>query len=122
VTRMASSGRLMATTDGGTISRRITGQGSGVRVTLNSYMYGDALAIAHIADLHRSIAPPNASGLRRQNLNCFSGKNFGTPESSFLRLPRNAEARLSDVRELHGYTPWFFNRLTRDKSPAGSSL
>ena len=36
----------------------------------------------------------------------------------FKVLPRGDNAKLCDVRELHGYTPWYFNLPDADKSVA----
>jgi hypothetical protein len=40
----------------------------------------------------------------------------------FKVRPRVPNPNLSDVRELHGYTPWYFNLPDADKSIAWSQL
>jgi hypothetical protein len=84
--------------------------GSGYRATLNSYMYGDARAIAAVASLagRDDIAgdfTKEADELRELILSRLWDEGF----SFFKVLPPGSSDRLVDVRELHGYTPWYFN-------------
>ena len=86
--------------------------GSGKRATINSYMYGDAAAIARIARLagRRDLAGEYQA--KADKLRALVQTKLWDPEAKFFKtLPRKggAEARLVDVRELHGYTPWYFN-------------
>ncbi len=86
--------------------------GSGYRATINSYMYGDAVAIAKIAeaagrdDLARRFAR-EAEQIRRRALDML-----WDDDAQFFKVRRRGrggEPRdLADVRELHGYTPWYF--------------
>ncbi len=88
--------------------------GSGYRVTINSYMCGDAMAIAWIADLanKRDIAEEyfeKASRLRK-----LINEKLWDESSQFYKVaPRvddpSKPLRLVDVREEHGYTPWYFD-------------
>lgn len=85
-------------------------KGQGKRATINSYMYGDAMAIAAIAK--RAGKPTvaatyltKATQLRRLVLE----KLWDQDAKFFKVLPRGEKAELVDVRELHGFTPWYFN-------------
>jgi hypothetical protein len=83
--------------------------GSGYRATINSYQYGDAMAIAAIADLagRRDLAEAyraKAAGIQQRVEEALWDKEAGF----FKVLPRGGGA-LADVRELHGYVPWYFN-------------
>jgi hypothetical protein len=83
---------------------------AGYRATINSYMYGDARAIATIARLAGNSATArlfnNKASMIRQQLQ----KLLWDKEARFFKvLPKTTGARLCDTRELHGYTPWFFN-------------
>ena len=83
--------------------------GSGKRATINSYMYGDAVAIAKIALLagRKNIAEQFQEKAR--NLKTLVQTRLWDDKAKFFKtLPRDAET-LVDVRELHGYTPWYFN-------------
>jgi predicted GH43/DUF377 family glycosyl hydrolase len=83
--------------------------GSGCRATINSYMYGDALAIANIAELagKQDLAAQfrqKAAGIKR-----LVQERLWDKDARFFKvLPRGEKAQLADVRELHGYTPWYF--------------
>lgn len=84
-------------------------RGQGKRATINSYMYGDALAIAAIATRagQAEVAAEyrdKAARLRQLVLDRLWDK-----EAKFFKvLPRGDDAKLVDVRELHGFTPWYF--------------
>lgn len=88
--------------------------GSGKRATINSYMIGDAEAIATIADMAGKISlkktyKVKATGLKSLLINKLWNENDGF----FETLPINSDT-LVGVRELHGYTPWYFN-IPEDK-------
>lgn len=83
--------------------------GSGKRPTINSYMYGDAMAIVKIALLagRRDIAEEyEAKAHKIKNL--VETKLWDDKAKFFRTLPRDKDT-LVDVCELHGYTPWYFN-------------
>jgi len=81
----------------------------GYRATLNSYQYGDALAIARIAELAGE--PEVARDYRGKAAaikKAVQERLWNADAQFFEVIPRGTE-KLSDVRELHGYTPWYFN-------------
>jgi len=85
-------------------------QGQGYRATINSYMYGDALAIARIAERigQKDVAAQFKS--KAAALKELVQARLWDPEAQFFKvLPRGTNANLSDVREEHGLTPWYFN-------------
>ncbi len=83
--------------------------GSGKRPTINSYMYGDAVAIAKIASLaNRKDITKRYEEKARKLKALVQIKLWDNKAKFFKTLPRNEET-LVDVRELHGYTPWYFN-------------
>jgi len=84
--------------------------GQGRRPTINSYLFGDALAIAAIAT--RAGRDDLAASYREkaERLRSLVLENLWDPDAGFFKvLPRGENATLVDVRELHGYTPWYFN-------------
>ncbi|MHC4626963.1 MAG: MGH1-like glycoside hydrolase domain-containing protein, partial [Planctomycetota bacterium] len=83
--------------------------GSGKRATINSYMYGDAVAISRIAELaaRNDIAERFAEKARKVKA-LVQTKLWDDNAKFFKTLPRQAET-LVDIREQHGYTPWYFN-------------
>ena len=100
------------------ISGALSKGAEGYRATINSYQYGDAIAIARMADRlgRKDLAErfrAKAAEIKRLVL-----EKLWDPEAGFFKvLPRGANTRLSDARELHGYTPWYF-----DLPEAGQSL
>ena len=97
--------------------------GDGYRATINSYMYGDALAIANMA--HHLGQGAVAERFRHQAAKIkrlVQEKLWDAGAQFFKVLPRTAGAKLSDARELHGYTPWYFDLPNPDKSVAWKQL
>lgn len=84
-------------------------QGEGYRATINSYQYGDARAIAALA--RRAGQPELAAKFdaRAEEIRRLVQTRLWDPDANFYKvIPRGQEQR-TDVRELHGYTPWYFN-------------
>jgi hypothetical protein len=84
-------------------------RGEGKRPTINAYMYGDAVAIAAIADAAgrpEIAAAYREKAARLQRL--VLDKLWDDDAKFFKVLPRGEGAARVDVRELHGYTPWYF--------------
>ena len=86
--------------------------GSGYRATINSYQYGDALAIARIAEL---AGKPDIAGAYRAKaaaLKQLVQDRLWDKDAEFFKvLPRGNSGKLADVREQHGLTPWYFNMV-----------
>ncbi|HZR18139.1 MAG TPA: glycosyl hydrolase family 65 protein [Verrucomicrobiae bacterium] len=96
--------------------------GSGYRPTINSYLYGDAIAIARIAQLagRPELADEyRAKAARLKRL--VQEKLWNAHDQFFEVLPRDEE-HLAGVRELLGFTPWYFNLPDPDKSAAWRQL
>lgn len=84
--------------------------GSGCRPTINSYMYGDAVAIANIAELaDRKDVARTYSDKAARIKNLVQTKLWDTEAQFFKTLPRGENAHLVDVREEIGFVPWYFN-------------
>jgi predicted GH43/DUF377 family glycosyl hydrolase len=89
--------------------------GSGYRVTINSYMCGEADAIRKIAGLSPrdgEMAQQFASKSLRL-LSLMRTKLWDDDAKFFKVAPRvqnpDDPLKLADVRELHGFTPWYFD-------------
>jgi hypothetical protein len=78
------------------------------RPTINSYMYGNARALAEIAALAGK--PPLAREYEAKalRLRTLVQERLWDPRAAFFK-PRLESGALADVRELIGYTPWRFN-------------
>jgi len=93
--------------------------GSGYRATINSYMYGDAIAIAKIADLAGEADLAAAYRLKAAKIRQLVEEKLWDNDAQFFKvLPRGGSTKLADVREQHGFTPWYFNLPAADKSVA----
>jgi hypothetical protein len=85
--------------------------GSGKRATINSYMYGDARAIAAIAQKAGKQDIQDQYTAKAETIRKLVLQNLWDPKDQFFKtLPRSEkETALVDVRELNGYTPWYFH-------------
>lgn len=101
--------------DGGEVSIG----GHGFRPTLNSFMYGDAKAIAAIARLAGDDDLAHAYDQKAATLKDLVQQKLWDPEAQFFKILSGSHSaeqdqsspagKLVDVRELYGYTPWYFN-------------
>jgi hypothetical protein len=83
---------------------------SGHRATINSYMYGDAKAIAEIAILAGRKDLAKEFQAKAEAIKAQVQTRLWDRDAMFFKvLPRGNNQTLADVRELHGYTPWYFN-------------
>lgn len=88
--------------------------GSGKRPTINSYMYGEAIAISKIAemlgknDIKKEFLQ-KADTLKELVLNGLWDEN-----SEFFKTRSEKDDQFVDVRELQGYTPWYVNLIPQD--------
>ncbi len=84
--------------------------GSGYRATINSYMYGDAVAIAAIAAFAGKQDLVKEFQAKAAALRDLVEKNLWDQQAAFYKvLPRGEGKKLANVREEHGYVPWYFN-------------
>ncbi len=88
--------------------------GSGYRPTINSYMYGDAMAIADIANWASKRESATEFRVKAARLKSLVEDQLWDETADFFKTkPRDAErsayGKLADVRELAGYVPWYFN-------------
>ena len=97
--------------------------GSGYRVTINAYQYGDARAIARIAELAGNLELAREYNDKAAAIKCLVQQKLWDDKAQFFKiLPKGENKNLSDVRELYGLTPWFFNLPDVDKSDAWKQL
>jgi hypothetical protein len=105
------------------ISGELHPKHQGYRATINSYMYGDAMAIARIAEQvgQKDVAEKYLA--KAAQIKRLTQEKLWDAEAQFFKvLPRGEETKLSDARELHGYTPWYFNLPDADRSIAWKQL
>jgi predicted GH43/DUF377 family glycosyl hydrolase len=97
--------------------------GSGLRATINSYMYGDATAIAKIAEHFSQPVLTARFRAKAVEIKRLTQEKLWDKQALFFKVvPRGEHAAPADVRELHGYTPWYFNLPDADKADAWKQL
>jgi hypothetical protein len=97
--------------------------GNGYRPTINSYMYGDAIAIAKIAEMAGMRDDAAAYRGKAAQLRSLIETRLWNPGAQFYEtVPRGADSGWSDVRELIGYIPWYFNIPPADHDAAWKFL
>lgn len=83
--------------------------GSGFRPTINAYMFGDATAIATIAEGAGRVDLAKEFRKKAKRLKALVQEKLWNPEDGFFEtLPRGADATVG-VREQVGFVPWYFN-------------
>lgn len=94
------------------------------RPTLNSYRYGDSIAISRIAKLLGRIEMAKLYKQEAAALKISIEKQLWDPKDNFFKVltyvtekgrKRGDKNELVRVRELHGYTPWYFNLPSKSK-------
>ena len=84
--------------------------GSGYRATINSYQFGDAVAISRIAALAGQKDVAREFMEKAEQIKALVQTKLWDKDAQFFKvLPRGENSKLVDVRELHGFTPWYFN-------------
>ena len=83
--------------------------GHGFRPTLNSYMYADAMSISKIALLAGRENLAKKFRQKAEDLKTNVQRYLWDTEANFFKVLKENEDELVDVRELYGYSPWYFN-------------
>lgn len=97
--------------------------GTGYRPTINSYMYGDALAISRIAELAGETNVASAYLNKATGLRSLIESRLWNPRDHFYEtVARGDPQGWSGVRELIGYIPWYFDIPSADHGDAWKSL
>ncbi len=99
--------------------------GNGYRATINTYQFGDASAIAKIAAMAGKKDIESEYREKAASLKWLVEEKLWDPEAEFFKVvPHEGEyqGKFSDVRELHGLTPWYCNLPGADKSVAWRQL
>lgn len=87
-----------------------TPQGHGYRATINSYMYADALALGKIAKNEGYAEKAQYFFREAERIKKNINSQLWDSEANFYKvIPLGRDMSFSDVREEHGYTPWYFN-------------
>lgn len=88
---------------------------TGYRATINSYMIADAKALAGFARHFGKNSVADAFEKKADSLQYNMLKTLWDENAQFFKvLPKNENAGLCDARELHGYTPWYFDLVGKE--------
>jgi len=82
--------------------------GNGKRPTINAYMYGDARAISSIAGLNNDMKNSALFTRKADTLRKLVTEKLWDKKSQFFQTLKSNKAEFVNVREVLGYTPWFF--------------
>lgn len=91
--------------DGGEVSIG----GHGFRPTLNSFMYGDAKAIAAISRMAENTKLAERFEGEANRIKQLVQAKLWDEKAQFFKILPSEGTPLVDVRELYGFTPWYFN-------------
>lgn len=84
--------------------------GSGHRATINSYQFGDAIAIARIGESAGQAEVAGEYRAKAAAIKKLVQEKLWDADAKFFKVrPRGEKKTLAEVRELHGFTPWYFN-------------
>ncbi|MCH7226743.1 MGH1-like glycoside hydrolase domain-containing protein [Haloferula sp. A504] len=83
--------------------------GHGYRPTLNSFMYGDARAIAAISRMAGEGEQAARFEEKAATIKRLVQEKLWDEDARFFKILPKEGAPLGGVRELYGYTPWYFN-------------
>lgn len=78
------------------------------RPTINSYMYGNALAITKIAEMAGKPDIVDCFRVKAASIRELTQANLWDPHAKFFKV-RFDTGLLSDAREAIGFIPWYFN-------------
>lgn len=97
--------------------------GSGARPTINSYMYGDAIALSKIArrlgkEEEANMYSQKASEIKEN----MDGALWDEDVCFYKTLAETKGFERTDMCELIGYIPWYFNLPCEDKADAWKYL
>ncbi|MDT0677587.1 MGH1-like glycoside hydrolase domain-containing protein [Autumnicola musiva] len=79
-----------------------------IRPTINSYMYGNAKAMAKMAKMINRDSLKEVYTQRAEKLRELVHENLWSEDENFFEV-RLENGELADVREAIGYIPWYFN-------------
>jgi hypothetical protein len=97
--------------------------GSGYRPTINSYMYGDAVAIWKIAELAEQEDVAKEFRVKADKLRALINTRLWNPKAKFYEtVPQDAPSSWAEVRELVGFIPWYFDIPPGNRSIAWYQL
>lgn len=96
--------------------------GSGLRPTINSYMYGELLALYEIAKLLNKNDQAKEFLSKAEELKERINSMLWDDDAEFYKTLDPESKKLVSVREFMGYVPWYFNLPSEEKTVAWKFL
>lgn len=106
------------------VSGQLSTAGKGYRPTINSYMYGEAVALSQIAHLLNYTSDCKIYKEKAEKIKENINLKLWDKEANFYKvIPiTQKDIRFSPARELIGYIPWLYDIPSNDKSIAWKQL
>jgi hypothetical protein len=109
--------------DGGEVSVCGTPNADGYRATINTYMAAEAAAIVRIAKITQNAEIASEFDAKFHSLQTAMFQTLWDQDAKFFKvIPRQENGTLCSTRELHGYTPWYFNLARSEHAVAWQFL
>ena len=118
---MGGDGNGMFTSTDNNEGSELTLSGDGYRPLFNSAMYGEAKAIVEIARLAGRLDLAARFSHRAEVLERGIRERLWNPKVGFFTAMSTNGVR-SNIRELHGYAPWYFGMSLPEKATAWNQL
>lgn len=105
------------------VSGKLAPGGKGYRATINSYMYAEVKALSAMAAELGYTDEVTQYAQKAEEIKQLINERLWDQQSNFYKvIPKNGENRFSPVREIHGFTPWYFNIPPSSYSSAWKQL
>lgn len=92
------------------VSGHLSESGRGYRPTINSYMYGEAIALTRIASVLGKEIEALSYQKKADEIKELVNNRLWDKQADFYKvIPANGKMEFSHARELLGYAPWFYN-------------
>ena len=111
--------------DGGecSISGYLNHDTSGYRATINSYMYGDAMALSAMATMLGKDEEAKEYSEKAAQIKELINTRLWDESARFYKvIPRHLDGSFSPAREEHGYIPWIFDIPEPERADAWLQL
>ncbi len=89
-----------------------------IRPTINSYMYGNAIAISEIAKLAKDKKVSKLYAAKADTLKQYINDTIWSPQYEFFETIQEKTKTFANVREQIGFIPWYFHIPNQDKAIA----
>ena len=105
------------------VSGGMSGDNTGYRPTINSYMYADAKALARMARLLNKPEDERIYAEKASRIKELMDQYLWDEKDMFYKaIPRHADMTVAPCREEFGYVPWIYDIPDEDKLPAWEQL